>query len=68
MDQRASSIRRQRCAIYTRKSLEEGLEKEFISLHAHREERRKRSTVPHWKTGHPPIPSGAVTSADFSCP
>ena len=36
----ASTIRRQRalrCAIYTRKSSEEGLEQEFNSLHAQRE-------------------------------
>ena len=37
MDQRANPIRRQRCAIYTRKSSEEGLEQEFNSLHAQRE-------------------------------
>lgn len=37
MDQRANSVRRQRCAIYTRKSSEEGLEQEFNSLHAQRE-------------------------------
>ena len=37
MDQRATPIRRQRCAIYTRKSSEEGLEQEFNSLHAQRE-------------------------------
>ena len=36
MDQRATPIRRQRCAIYTRKSSEEGLEQEFNSLHAQR--------------------------------
>ena len=37
MDQRANPIRRQRCAIDTRKSSEEGLEQEFNSLHAQRE-------------------------------
>ncbi len=37
MDQRANPVRRQRCAIYTRKSSEEGLEQEFNSLHAQRE-------------------------------
>ena len=37
MEQRANPIRRQRCAIYTRKSSEEGLEQEFNSLHAQRE-------------------------------
>ena len=37
MDQRANPIRRQRCAIYTRKSSEEGLEQEFNSLHAQRD-------------------------------
>ncbi len=37
MDQRAKPVRRQRCAIYTRKSSEEGLEQEFNSLHAQRE-------------------------------
>ena len=30
-------VRKQRCAIYTRKSSEEGLEQEFNSLHAQRE-------------------------------
>ena len=30
-------IRKLRCAIYTRKSSEEGLEQEFNSLHAQRE-------------------------------
>jgi len=30
-------VRKLRCAIYTRKSSEEGLEQEFNSLHAHRE-------------------------------
>jgi len=37
MDQRANPIRRQRCAIYTRKSSDEGLEQELNSLHAQRE-------------------------------
>jgi site-specific DNA recombinase len=37
MDQRPNPVRRQRCAIYTRKSSEEGLEQEFNSLHAQRE-------------------------------
>ena len=37
MDMTAKSPRRQRCAIYTRKSSEEGLEQEFNSLHAQRE-------------------------------
>ena len=37
MDQSTKQIRRQRCAIYTRKSSEEGLEQEFNSLHAQRE-------------------------------
>ena len=37
MDQRTNPTRRQRCAIYTRKSSEEGLEQEFNSLHAQRE-------------------------------
>jgi len=37
MDQSAKPIRRQRCAIYTRKSSHEGLEQEFNSLHAQRE-------------------------------
>ncbi|WP_319825827.1 recombinase family protein [Thalassovita sp.] len=32
-----SPVRRQRCAIYTRKSTEDGLEQEFNSLHAQRE-------------------------------
>ena len=35
MEQRKTPIRR--CAIYTRKSSEEGLEQEFNSLHAQRE-------------------------------
>ncbi len=30
-------VRRLRCAVYTRKSSEEGLEQEFNSLHAQRE-------------------------------
>ena len=30
-------IRKLRCAVYTRKSTEEGLDKEFNSLHAQRE-------------------------------
>ena len=34
MDQRPNPVRRQRCAIYTRKSSEEGLEQEFNSLDA----------------------------------
>ena len=33
----ASDARRKRCAVYTRKSSEEGLEQEFNSLHAQRE-------------------------------
>jgi site-specific DNA recombinase len=33
----ASDTRRKRCAVYTRKSSEEGLEQEFNSLHAQRE-------------------------------
>src|SRR3954468_13527743 len=33
----ASAARRKRCAVYTRKSSEEGLEQEFNSLHAQRE-------------------------------
>src|SRR5690554_7272035 len=37
MDQRTNPIRRQRCAIYTRKSSEEGLEQDFNSLDAQRE-------------------------------
>ncbi len=37
MEQTSKPIRRQRCAIYTRKSSEEGLEQEFNSLHAQRE-------------------------------
>ena len=37
MDVPAKSARRLRCAIYTRKSSEEGLEQEFNSLHAQRE-------------------------------
>jgi len=37
MDVPAKSVRRLRCAIYTRKSSEEGLEQEFNSLHAQRE-------------------------------
>ena len=32
-----ATVRKQRCAIYTRKSSEEGLEQEFNSLHAQRE-------------------------------
>jgi DNA invertase Pin-like site-specific DNA recombinase len=34
---KSGMIRKQRCAIYTRKSSEEGLEQEFNSLHAQRE-------------------------------
>ena len=37
MEPLSQPIRRQRCAIYTRKSSEEGLEQEFNSLHAQRE-------------------------------
>ena len=37
MEHISKPIRRQRCAIYTRKSSEEGLEQEFNSLHAQRE-------------------------------
>ena len=37
MDTNARPTRRLRCAIYTRKSSEEGLEQEFNSLHAQRE-------------------------------
>jgi len=37
MDMTPKRPRRQRCAIYTRKSSEEGLEQEFNSLHAQRE-------------------------------
>lgn len=37
MDMTVKPPRRQRCAIYTRKSSEEGLEQEFNSLHAQRE-------------------------------
>ena len=37
MDINARPNRRLRCAIYTRKSSEEGLEQEFNSLHAQRE-------------------------------
>src|SRR5438874_7167609 len=33
----ASDTRRKRCAVYSRKSSEEGLEQEFNSLHAQRE-------------------------------
>jgi hypothetical protein len=36
-DLSAKPARRLRCAIYTRKSSEEGLEQEFNSLHAQRE-------------------------------
>jgi hypothetical protein len=32
-----SKPKTQRCAVYTRKSSEEGLEQDFNSLHAHRE-------------------------------
>ena len=32
-----SAVKKKRCAIYTRKSSEEGLEQEFNSLHAQRE-------------------------------
>src|SRR5204862_2782463 len=37
MQMPASDARRKRCAVYTRKSTEEGLEQEFNSLHAQRE-------------------------------
>ena len=37
-----------RCAIYTRKSAEEGLEQEFNSLDAQREERSGASAVYCW--------------------
>jgi len=35
--EKAKVVRKQRCAVYTRKSSEEGLEQEFNSLHAQRE-------------------------------
>lgn len=37
MDQKPKPMRKLRCAVYTRKSSEEGLEQEFNSLHAQRE-------------------------------
>jgi hypothetical protein len=40
-----------RCAIYTRKSSDEGLEQEFNSLHAQREAARPSSTASGMKAG-----------------
>ena len=37
LSEKSKIVRKQRCAIYTRKSSEEGLEQEFNSLHAQRE-------------------------------
>jgi hypothetical protein len=55
MNEASTSHRRRplRCAVYTRKSSEEGLEQAFNSLHAQREETRKPETVCHqWHQCH----------------
>ncbi len=55
--------RKLRCAVYTRKSSEEGLEQEFNSLHAQREacEAYIASQKPEgWVLGNPP-PRATVT-------
>ena len=38
-----------RCAVYTRKSSEEGLEQDFNSLHAQREALRSVHQEPSWR-------------------
>ena len=49
MDRTANAVRR--CAVYTRKSSEEGLEQDFNSLHAQREACEASSRASRGKAG-----------------
>src|SRR6266849_5367692 len=62
---------RQRCAIYTRKSSEEGLEQEFNSLHAQREacEAYIRSQQGEgWRLRKTPYDDGGLSGATMERP
>src|SRR4030088_2780163 len=67
----ASTIRRQRalrCAIYTRKSSEEGLEQEFNSLHAQREAYIKSQRHEGWACLAQHYDDGGLSGATMDRP